>query len=230
MWNSSENVWMEFKLRLDCFGLMEKVESTTIYLQYCRINWSFGLCTADLKQSSSNFFSLGLGFRVFGCGCFCTRFSSKGCLYSCVFMWRVVGLENTILDMKEGFRIWRSSASVDRFWVSVDRLQQICNRQTSGCSGLWHLSTGDTYLSTGRVSFSKTQNSGISVCDICRQVSEHLSTGVLSTFLSDHNCGICRHMPLGLSTGTCIHYTCDHFLMIWEGLVICICTCMIKHV
>ena len=66
MWNSSENAWMEFKLRLDCFGLMEKVESTTIYLQYCRINRSFGLCTADLKQSSSNSFllDLALGFLV----------------------------------------------------------------------------------------------------------------------------------------------------------------------
>ncbi|MQL75043.1 hypothetical protein Taro_007419 [Colocasia esculenta] len=60
MWNSSENAWMEFKLQLDCFGLMEKVESTTIYLQYCRINRSFGLCTADLKQSSSNSFLLDL--------------------------------------------------------------------------------------------------------------------------------------------------------------------------
>ncbi|MQL86269.1 hypothetical protein Taro_018798 [Colocasia esculenta] len=60
MWNSFENVWMEFKLRLDCFGLMEKVESTTIYLQYCRINRSFGLCTADLKQSSNNSFLLDL--------------------------------------------------------------------------------------------------------------------------------------------------------------------------
>ncbi|MQL88921.1 hypothetical protein Taro_021490 [Colocasia esculenta] len=159
---------MEFKLRLDCFGLMEKVESTTIYLQYCRINRSFGLCTADLKQSSSNSFllDLALGFLV---------------VAASVFEHLSTGVLSTFLS---------------------DHNCGICRHMPLG------LSTGAECLSTdcNRFAIDRLQVAlACGICRkatlICRQVSEHLSTGVLSTFLSDHNCGICRHMPLGLSTG-----------------------------